>query len=123
MTSSLPSTACSQDARWYRDGARRCIGSDTLTVSPTLATVGAMALLSEESVKTRRWSRVEYDRLAEYWIVNIVDHALEVYREPERETDEREDWTYRSVESLRPPATVTPLAAPHARIAVADLLP
>ena len=70
--------------------------------------------------KSRLYARAG---LAEYWIVNIVDHVLEVYREPERETDEREDWTYRSVESLRPPAVVTPLAAPHARIAVADLLP
>src|SRR5712692_11636541 len=65
MMSGLPSAACSQDARWYRDGARRCIGSGTLTVSPTLATVAAMALLSEESVKTRRWSRLEYDRLVD----------------------------------------------------------
>ncbi|HEY7654371.1 MAG TPA: hypothetical protein VIG07_16270 [Methylomirabilota bacterium] len=43
---------------------------------------------------TKRWTRVEYDRLiekgspyaraglADYWIVNLVDRVLEVYREP-----------------------------------------
>src|SRR5438552_3708886 len=82
--------------------------------------VADSSLRFDRRQKSRLYARAG---LAEYWIVNIVDHALEIYREPERETDEREDWTYRSVDALRPPATVTPLAAPHARIAVADLLP
>ena len=82
--------------------------------------VADSSLRFDRRQKSRLYARAG---LAEYWIVNIVDHALEIYREPEREADEREDWTYRSVESLRPPATVTPLAAPHVRIAVADLLP
>jgi hypothetical protein len=33
------------------------------------------------------------------------------------------EWVYRSVEVLRPPATVTPMAAPGAAILIADLLP
>jgi Uma2 family endonuclease len=82
--------------------------------------VADSSLRFDRRQKSRLYARAG---LAEYWIVNIVDHALEVYRQPERETDEREDWTYRSVEILHPPATVTPLAALHARIAVADLLP
>ncbi len=61
--------------------------------------------------------------LPEYWIVNLVDGALEVHRAPQRAADASSGWRYRSVEILRPPTTVTPLAAPHARIAVADLLP
>lgn len=54
--------------------------------------------------------------IAEYWIVNLVDGALEVYRAPETEG-------YRTTLRLLPPATVTPLAAPRATIAVSDLLP
>jgi Uma2 family endonuclease len=61
--------------------------------------------------------------LREYWIVNLVDGALEVHRAPQPEADAPYGWVYRSVEVLRPPATVTPLAAPGAHIAVGDLLP
>jgi Uma2 family endonuclease len=73
----------------------------------------------------RRLKSLLYARagLGEYWIVNLVDHVLEVHREPERAPDERDGWRYRSVTVLRPPDTVTALAAPHARIAIADLLP
>ena len=48
---------------------------------------------------------------------------LEVYRDPKPTADAPYRAVYVSVDVLRPPATVTPLAAPHARIAVADLLP
>ena len=61
--------------------------------------------------------------LQEYWIVNLVDGVLEVHRAPQPATDAAYGWVYRSVEILRPPATVTPLAAPGARIPVAELLP
>jgi len=62
-------------------------------------------------------------RLQEYWIVNLVDGALEVHREPERAPDSAYGWVYGAAEILRPPGTVTPLAAPGATILVADLLP
>jgi Uma2 family endonuclease len=90
-------------------------------VRPVLVVeVADSSLRFDRRQKSRLYARAG---LAEYWIVNIVDHALEVYRQPEPETDECLDWIYRSREILRPPAIVTPLAAPHARIAVADLLP
>ena len=55
--------------------------------------------------------------------MNLVDHTLEVHRDPQPATDAPDLWMYRSVEVLRPPATVTPQAAPDARIPVAQLLP
>ncbi len=61
--------------------------------------------------------------LPEYWVVNLVDGLLEVHRAPEPVADAAYGWAYRSVDILRPPATVTPLAAPGARIPVAALLP
>jgi len=61
--------------------------------------------------------------LPEYWIVNLVDSVLEVHRAPQPAAGAAYGWVYRSVDILRPPATVTPLAAPTARIPVADLLP
>ena len=73
----------------------------------------------------RRFKAAVYAQagVREYWIVNLVDRTLEVYREPQPPADGQEGWVYHSVEVLRPPASVTPLAAPAARISVADLLP
>jgi Uma2 family endonuclease len=62
-------------------------------------------------------------RLPDYWIVNLVDGVLEVHREPQLLEDAALGARYRAVEILRPPATVTPLAAPAVTIPVADLLP
>lgn len=73
----------------------------------------------------RRFKTGLYARagLPEYWIANLVDRVLEVHREPADEPDSVFGAVYRSVEVLRAGATVTPLAAPAARIAVATLLP
>jgi Uma2 family endonuclease len=59
----------------------------------------------------------------DYWIVNLVDRVLEVYRDPNPDPSAPHGWRYRSVETLTPPAVVVPLALPSARIAVATLLP
>jgi Uma2 family endonuclease len=61
--------------------------------------------------------------IADYWIVNLIDEVLEVYREPVRAPSGHGDWKYESVRLLRRNAVVTPLAAPRARIRVAALLP
>jgi Uma2 family endonuclease len=62
-------------------------------------------------------------RVADYWIVNLVDRALEVYRDPRPDASARYGWAYRSVESLSAGEHVSPLAAPTARVSVLDLLP
>ena len=49
-----------------------------------------------------------------------VGNVLEVRRDPERATAGR--WRYRTVRMLKPRAVVSPLAAPRARVRVADLL-
>jgi len=61
--------------------------------------------------------------ISDYWVVNLVDEILEVHREPVRIPSGHGDWKYDSVRLLRRNAVVTPLAAPRARIRVADLLP
>jgi Uma2 family endonuclease len=59
----------------------------------------------------------------DYWIVNLIDRVLEVYREPGPDPTAPHGWRYRSVAMLAPPSVVVPLALPAAPIAVADLLP
>ena len=61
--------------------------------------------------------------IADYWILNLGDRMLEVYREPARPGPARRTWGYWAVKALGVDATVTPLAAPTATIRVADLLP
>ena len=59
----------------------------------------------------------------DYWIVNLVDRALEVYRDPGPDPAAPYGWRYRTVELLGPVAAVSPLALPAVRIAVSDPLP
>jgi Uma2 family endonuclease len=56
------------------------------------------------------------NRVPEYWVVNVPEACLEVYRDPEGSG-------YRAAHVLRVPEHVRPLACPGASIAVADLLP
>ncbi|OGK80285.1 MAG: hypothetical protein A2X52_06050 [Candidatus Rokubacteria bacterium GWC2_70_16] len=61
--------------------------------------------------------------LGDYWIVNLVDGCVEVYRERAQDVTAPYGWRYASVTMLRPGETVSPLGAPGARVPVADLLP
>jgi Uma2 family endonuclease len=61
--------------------------------------------------------------LQDYWIVNLVDQVVEVYRDPAADASAIYGWRYRSVTRLARPAVVVPLAFPASEIAVADLLP
>jgi hypothetical protein len=60
--------------------------------------------------------------LADYWILNLPERALEVYRDPEPDPAAPLGWRYRSVTVLGPGASIAPLALPGRRIAVANLL-
>ena len=62
-------------------------------------------------------------RVQEYWIINLVDRVLEVYREPAPDASAPYGWAYRVALTLGSGQHVTPLAAPSARILVADFLP
>lgn len=59
----------------------------------------------------------------EYWILNLRDRVLEVYREPHPDSAAPHGWAYRSRQNLAAGEHVMPSAAPTARIAVANLLP
>lgn len=61
--------------------------------------------------------------ITDYWIVNLLDEVLEVYRQPGRSPSLRHGWKYGSVRLLKRNAVLSPLAGTRARIRVADLLP
>jgi Uma2 family endonuclease len=61
-------------------------------------------------------------RIADYWIVNLVDRLLEVYREPVADLDSPYGWRYRSTAILHAGDVVTPLARARSTVPVSDLL-
>jgi Uma2 family endonuclease len=61
--------------------------------------------------------------ITDYWIVNLVDQTLEVYRGPGPDSAAAFGWRYRSVETLERGAAVSPLASPGAHIRVSEVLP
>ena len=79
-------------------------------------------------------SRLTFDRgrkgslyaragIQDYWIVNVQDRRLEVYREPIGNSAAPFGWRYGRAVTLGPDQRVSPLAAPEAECDVADLLP
>jgi len=61
--------------------------------------------------------------IAEYWIVNISDRVLEVYRQPTAMAQQPLGHHYRSITRHTDEETIAPIAAPTIAIAIADLLP
>ena len=59
--------------------------------------------------------------ILDYWIVNLVDRVLEVYREPAPDAAAPFGARFARREVLDPSRQVSPLAAPHASIRVRDL--
>ena len=61
--------------------------------------------------------------IAEYWIVNLIDEQLEVYRGPKLMGRDPMTWGYQSYECFGTGQSVSPLFDPRIQIAVAELLP
>jgi len=62
-------------------------------------------------------------RVDDYWIVNLIDRVLEVYRQPIRDPSAPFGWRYASKDVLGSRSAVAPLAAVGARVVVGDFLP
>ena len=59
----------------------------------------------------------------DYWLVNLVDNRVEVYRDPVPDAAQRYGHRYASRIDLVPPASIASLAFPGVVVAVASLLP
>jgi Uma2 family endonuclease len=82
--------------------------------------------VSESSLRLdRRHKAGVYARntIADYWIVNLVERVLEVYRDPEADAEAPLGWRYRSLRRLTVEASIAPLAIPATTVRVADLFP
>jgi Uma2 family endonuclease len=82
--------------------------------------------VSESSLsldRQRKGSLYARAGLADYWIVNLVDRVLEIYREPIEDLSARYGWRYASRTVFGPDASAAPLSAPTSSIVVSALLP
>ena len=59
----------------------------------------------------------------DYWIVNIAERRVEVYRDPNNPTGRKADWRYESVTHHAAGSKVKLLAFPKIALAVAEMLP
>jgi Uma2 family endonuclease len=59
----------------------------------------------------------------DYWIVNLDQRQLEVYRDPQPDPSKPGRWRYQTQNTLSPPDTISPLQLPTATVTVASLLP
>src|SRR5712664_4417674 len=50
--------------------------------------------------------------IKDYWIVNLVDRVLEVYRDPGADVTAPYGWRYTSVQRFTPPSSVAPIGVP-----------
>jgi Uma2 family endonuclease len=88
---------------------------------PALLIEVAQSRLSfDQTYKASLYSR---GGVADYWVVNLVDHVVEIHRDPVADANAAYGWRYRSVQIFRRSDIVTPLAFPAVRIRVAELLP
>ena len=61
--------------------------------------------------------------LADYWVLNLIDRVLEVYREPVPDSASPFGWRYARRDVLDAATHGTPLAAPGSNVLVSNLLP
>lgn len=82
--------------------------------------VSDTSLLYDRGKKASLYARA---KIEDYWIVNVKDKRLEVYRRPIKDETAFYGFSYGEIRILTENDEATPLAAPDAKIKVADILP
>lgn len=90
---------------------------------PTPPEVCLLVEVSDATLRKDRGEKVHtYARagIADYWIVNLVNRQLEVYRDP---APMNGGYGYKTVQTLFDGDSIAPLSAPSGTVAAADLFP
>jgi Uma2 family endonuclease len=91
---------------------------DYVNAHPTTALLVVEVADSSLDFDRRRKGRIYAQAgIPEYWIVNLIDRGLDVFRDP------RPGGGYQTEQRFGADGAISPLTMPAARIAVKDLLP
>lgn len=85
-----------------------------------LVEISDSTLLPDQTTKVGLYAHAG---IPEYWIVNLPERLLEVYRQSGPSEAALLGFRYGQIIMLSETDTIAPLAAPDAQIAIADLLP
>jgi Uma2 family endonuclease len=101
-------------------GGRRDYSREHPSRAVLVVEIAASSLSLDREHKGSLYARAG---LEDYWILNLVDRVLEIYRRPVPDASAPFGWRYAAPDRLATGAFIAPLAAPGAQIAVSDLLP
>ena len=101
-------------------GARRAYAQQHPARPALVIEVSESSLALDRDYKGSLYARAHLD---DYWIVNLIDRVVEVYRQPVPDSTAPYGWRYASREVLAHDASVELLAVPSLRLRVSDLLP
>jgi Uma2 family endonuclease len=97
---------------------------DFYSAHPTTAAlvieVSDSTLTFDTTLKARLYAAA---KVADYWVVDLVEKRLIVYRNPQPDPGQPFAAKYGQVQMLKPPHVVAPLCEPGLSIPVAELLP
>jgi len=90
------------------------------TTAVLLVEVAESSLRHDRVVKAHRYTQAG---IGDYWIINLAERQLEVYRKPEPDPARSGRFRYAEVTIVPADGHASPLARAEARIPVVDLLP
>ena len=121
MTLDLSSTSAPDpDVAVVPGSTRSYAGRSNPTTAMLIVEVSETSLAYDRGRKASLYASVG---IGDYWILNLVQRQLEIYRDPAVDAAQMFGFKYAVRTILDPGDTVAPLAAPKALVAVADLLP
>ncbi len=100
--------------------SRSWVGKDNPTGGLLVVEVPETTLWTDRNRKAPIYAAAG---IQDYWILNLVDRQLEVYRDPVADPAARSGHRYQSRTDLVAGDVATPLSLPGTSIAVIDLLP
>jgi len=89
------------------------------TTAVLIVEVADTSLAYDRTTKVSLYAKAGIE---DYWIVNLIERQLEVYRHPTVDAAQPYGFGYAEITTLRAAERVVPLAMPQASITVADLL-
>ncbi|HET6575653.1 MAG TPA: Uma2 family endonuclease [Fimbriiglobus sp.] len=101
-------------------GSIRDYATQTPTTAVLIVEVTETSLFTDTTTKAELYATAG---VPDYWVIDLENRRLLVYRDPEPLPAGLGATAYRNHLAFSPADSVSPLAAPHSSIAVADLLP